>query len=317
MALLGARADRHSRPLVLYARLELLISAIALISPLLLYITRSIYLQTGGMMVLGMGGATIARLLLAAIVIGAPTFLMGGTLPAAVRAVTLDSDGSRRNLGLLYGVNTLGALTGTVLTTFWLLEALGARHTLYLAVAVNLIVALTAMSIGKRMPEFPVSASASRSKKADSQPENQNGKTGLPQNLALIVAAGVGFAFFLMELVWYRMLAPVLGGSTYTFGLILAVALAGIGLGGAAYPVIFRNRAPSAAVLAGTCLLEALFMLLPYAAGDRIVALAAQLMPMSALGFMPLVAAWTVIAFLVAFPAAFVSGVQFPLLIAL
>ncbi len=323
--LLGSRADRHSRPLVLYAKLELLISAIALVSPLLLHVTRSIYLQTGGMMVLGMGGATLARLLLAAVVIGVPTFLMGGTLPAAVRAVTLESDGARRNLGLLYGVNTLGALTGTVLTTFWILEALGARYTLSLAVAVNLIVALTAMAIGKRMPEFSVSApppktkkAAHKTKKAAPPPEENRGeKTGLPQNLALAAAAGVGFAFFLMELVWYRMLAPVLGGSTYTFGLILAVALAGIGLGGAAYPVIFRNRRPGAAMLAGTCLLEALFLLLPYAAGDRIVALAAQLMPLSALGFMPLVGAWTVIAFLVVFPAAFISGVQFPLLIAL
>ena len=42
----------------------------------------------------------------------------------------------------------------------------------------------------------------------------------------LVASAVVGFAFFLMELVWYRMLSPVLGGSTYTFGLILAVPLA-------------------------------------------------------------------------------------------
>jgi ubiquinol-cytochrome c reductase iron-sulfur subunit len=41
----------------------------------------------------------------------------------------------------------------------------------------------------------------------------------------------VGFAFLLMELVWYRMLAPLLGGTTFTFGLILAIALLGIGLG--------------------------------------------------------------------------------------
>jgi hypothetical protein len=43
----------------------------------------------------------------------------------------------------------------------------------------------------------------------------------------LAAAAIVGFAFFLMELVWYRMLAPLLGGSTYTFGLILAALAQG------------------------------------------------------------------------------------------
>ena len=40
-----------------------------------------------------------------------------------------------------------------------------------------------------------------------------------------------------MEMVWFRMLSPILGGSTYTFGLILAVALSGIGLGGFVYAI--------------------------------------------------------------------------------
>ena len=56
----------------------------------------------------------------------------------------------------------------------------------------------------------------------------------------LIASATVGFAFFLMELVWYRLLAPLLGGSVFTFGLVLAVALAGIGLGGLLYALVRR-----------------------------------------------------------------------------
>ena len=63
--------------------------------------------------------------------------------------------------------------------------------------------------------------------------------------------------FLLMELVWYRMLGPILGGSSYTFGLILAVALAGIGAGGVAY-ALFGGRKP--ATLTGfalTCAVEA------------------------------------------------------------
>ena len=56
-----------------------------------------------------------------------------------------------------------------------------------------------------------------------------------PIAFLLVASATVGFAFFLMELVWYRLLAPLLGGSVFTFGLVLAVALAGIGLGGLLY----------------------------------------------------------------------------------
>ena len=58
----------------------------------------------------------------------------------------------------------------------------------------------------------------------------------------LAAAAGVGFAFFLMEMVWYRMLGPLLGGSVFTFGLILAVALAGIGIGGLIYSLPAQTR---------------------------------------------------------------------------
>src|SRR6185369_5646532 len=66
---------------------------------------------------------------------------------------------------------------------------------------------------------------------AEQQPKRselrqQGGGIALP-----VAAASVGCAFFLMEIVWYRMLAPILGGTVYTFGLILAAALVGIGAG--------------------------------------------------------------------------------------
>ena len=57
-------------------------------------------------------------------------------------------------------------------------------------------------------------------------------RSGYVRLLIFATAAVVGMAFLLMELVWYRMLTPLLGGTTYTFGLILAVALLGIGFGG-------------------------------------------------------------------------------------
>jgi hypothetical protein len=134
----------------------------------------------------------------------------------------------------------------------------------------------------------------------------------------LYVAAGVvGFAFFLMELVWYRMLAAILGGTTFTFGLILAVALAGIGLGGALYPLFYRTRQPTARDFALTCGWEALAVAAPFALGDRIAILALVLQDLRSFGFVGQIAGWTTIAAIVVFPAALVSGLQFPLLISL
>ncbi|HMP80255.1 MAG TPA: fused MFS/spermidine synthase, partial [Pirellulaceae bacterium] len=141
-------------------------------------------------------------------------------------------------------------------------------------------------------------------------------KDGSNRMLIYVVAGVVGCAFFALEIVWYRMLAPILGGTTYTFGLILCVALAGIGLGGLFYHLLFRVIRPSYAALAVTLGCEAVLAIVPYALGDRL-AIWAGAMSQTATGFGILVWGWVLIAGVVAFPVAFISGIQFPLLIAL
>lgn len=120
-----------------------------------------------------------------------------------------------------------------------------------------------------------------------------------------------------MELVWYRMLSPLLGGSAFTFGLILATALLGIGMGGVAYALLLGNRRTTLGAFAFTCALEALCVALPYALGDRIAEGAMLLRPLGALGFYGFVIGWMQVCVVVVFPAALVAGIQFPMLIAL
>src|SRR3954468_4817178 len=100
--ILGPRADRQSRPLSFYGTLELIIAISAALTPVLLTAVRHAYIATGGSMTLGLWGATAVRLLMSAAVLLVPTFLMGGTLPAAARSVESDEDLGRRNLALLY-----------------------------------------------------------------------------------------------------------------------------------------------------------------------------------------------------------------------
>jgi predicted membrane-bound spermidine synthase len=119
-----------------------------------------------------------------------------------------------------------------------------------------------------------------------------------------------------MELVWYRMLGPILGGSSFTFGLILATALLGIAIGGTGYS-LWSAGAATRNAFAITCTLEAALMLLPYALGDRIAVLANFLRVIGHAGFGGFVFGWAIVAAIVVLPPAIVAGVQFPLLIAL
>jgi hypothetical protein len=129
----------------------------------------------------------------------------------------------------------------------------------------------------------------------------------------------VGFAFFLMELIWYRMLGPILGGTVYTFGLVLAVALFGIGLGALVYALAFARLAVTLPTFAVTCLVEAALIGLPYALGDRLALLALRLRPplLAAEGLASYVTGWTAVTAIVVLPAAIVAGLQFPLLVAM
>src|SRR5205809_257936 len=157
--ILGQRSENKSRPLRFYAQLELLIAASAALSPLLILAARYLYIALGGTQTLGMFGGTIVRLILAAVIIGPPTFLMGGTLPAAARAVVEPDDIPRRTVGLLYGANGLGAVVGAASGTFYFFENFGNRATLWMATILNVVVALRAFSISKS-----TSASKPRSK---------------------------------------------------------------------------------------------------------------------------------------------------------
>jgi len=306
--LLGRRADRAPSPLRLYADLETGVAVAAAATPLLVAVVARLYFLLGGTAVLGLAGATVLRLALAVAVLGLPAVLMGGTLPAAVRAVERGADAGRRGAGLLYGANTLGAVGGSLYATFLALELLGTNLTVWSASLLNLVLALAARLLAARAGA-PAVAPRESTEPAPA--------AAAPVALVLVAAAAVGFAFLLMELVWYRMLTPLLGGSTYTFGLILTVALAGIGAGGLVYGAGAPARRPTLVGFATTCVLEALCIALPYALGDRLAVLAMQLRPLGFLGFGFLVVVWLAVTMLVVLPAAVVAGYQFPLLVGL
>lgn len=310
--LFGRRADATSNPLRLYARLEIAVALLAAASPTLVEMARAVYIAAGGTLQLGDFAGTLLRLGLAALVLGPATVLMGGTLPAAVRAAEDALDSGRRSLGFLYGANTLGAVTGALAITFLAIEILGTTRSIWVAALLNLLVGIVANAWSRSVSPRPA---------GDSEPRFRAAGVGAPERTApvplVLASAGiVGFVFFLMEIVWYRMLAPILGGSSYTLGLILAVALLGIGIGGLLYGLGSRHHRPTLNGFAFTCALEALALAVPYALGDRVAFLAATLQPLRAAGLSAAAGGWAAITSLVVLPAAVVAGYQFPLLVA-
>ena len=294
-AILGRRSDAHAHPIRFYGMLEIGIAVTAALTPWLIDLVRVAYVASGG--------ADFLKFVLAALVLGLPTFLMGGTLPAAARSIA--GDPGRRSVALLYAMNTAGAVTGAVVAGFILLERYGNRRTLFAAAAINLAIGLVARFsrvTGPHPAEAPGQA-------------RPGTKRAVHRSIVCCAAAITGFVFLLMELVWYRMLSPLLGGTTFMFALVLAMALAGIGIGGGLYA---RWRGPTLATSGGLAValaLEALALSLPLAIGDRIALLALALRDVPTFSLQ--VGGWAVVTAIVVLPAAIIAGAQFPLLIAL
>jgi spermidine synthase len=101
------------------------------------------------------GGAGITGILFrglaAAIILLPPTLLMGATLPAISRWVESTPEGVSW-LGFFYGGNIGGGVLGSLAAGFYLLRVYDLGIATYVAIALNVIVALLAITIATATP---------------------------------------------------------------------------------------------------------------------------------------------------------------------
>lgn len=223
----GRRIDRTGRPLGLYALLEGGIALWAILLPTLL----------GGLNLLYAGIyrslnpdpyiLSLVRFVFSFLALLFPTTLMGGTLP--VLAKLLERGGSRIGLktGLLYGINTIGAVTGTAVAGFLLIPRFGMNLSTWIAIGFNLAVTALAFLIQSRLgPALRTGAERGDDVLRTPAPPLTPLKRG-----ALVVYALSGFAAMAYQLAWTKVLSGVLGTTTYAFSAMLTTFLLGLSLG--------------------------------------------------------------------------------------
>lgn len=216
-------AGRAPRPLVAYAVLEGFIGAYALGFPWLLELATSLYLAWYRALAPGPALAAVLQFGLLGGLLLPPAAAMGATLPLAARFAAGLWSSAGREVGRLYGANTLGATLGAALAGFVLLPRLGVAATNWLAVGLSGLLALAAGALAAASRPLPPTAPVPLALR--SQPPAQ-----MP---ALLVVAGLcGGAALLCEVAWTRLLTLILGGSAYAFSIMLLAFLLGIGLGG-------------------------------------------------------------------------------------
>ncbi|MCA9128850.1 MAG: fused MFS/spermidine synthase [Planctomycetales bacterium] len=251
---------RH-HPLLVYGAIELCIGLMAIC--LLQVLPHANQFYVGGV------GSGIPSVLLRGILCGLlllpPTALMGATLPAVARWVRATPQGVSQ-LGMFYGANTFGAVLGCLLAGFYFLRLYDITTTTYVAVAINLTVAGVSLSLHRwlpyQVPNVPLDGGANDDSNQDAANRWSWSKEHwtFPAVAAYFAIAISGACGLAAEVLWTRQLSLLLGATVYTFSIILAVFLIGLGLGSSGGAFLSR-RTSHPRLMLGLCQAAAMFAL--------------------------------------------------------
>ena len=225
----GRKIDESEQsPLRMYALLEAGIGAFCLVWPLILSVLGALYVLIHRNVTSEFYTLSLIRFVLTFAVLLIPSTLMGGTLPVLTRFFVKRLEQLGTNIGVLYALNTFGAVIGTVAAGFFLLEALGIRWTLGVGIAINFGVAAIALALAPRVSETEID---DRHDEASQQTESQNIPQPPERHLVLWAIGISGFCALAYEVLWTRIMVFFLGSTTYAFATMLAAFLFGIALG--------------------------------------------------------------------------------------
>ncbi|NOT28265.1 MAG: fused MFS/spermidine synthase, partial [Acidobacteria bacterium] len=233
--LLARVVGPQHHPLRVYAWLELGIGAFGIVVLFAVPLIGGWYTT-----IAGTGQASLyLRAIVAGICLLPPTVLMGATLPAIARWVEATPTGVSW-LGYFYGGNLAGAVMGSLLAGFYLLRLFDMPTATYVAVGLNVVVALLALGIARFTTYTPsVQASTAITSAPDAR-------------LIYVTIALSGMTALGSEVVWTRILSLLFGATAYTFSLILAVFLVGLGIGSTIGSELAR-RVLRPRIALGTC----------------------------------------------------------------
>ena len=239
--LLARYVSPGPHPLRVFAALEAGIGGCGALLIVVMPLAGRLYTAVDG----GGPSSILLRALASLLLLLPPAMLMGATLPAISRYVAATPRGAA-TLGLFYAGNILGAVIGCLAAGFYLLREFDLASASLVAVVLNAVVAIAAFSLSKRAPYAPRRHSDARAN-AVARDARDSG-AWQPREVYAAIALS-GFTALGAEVVWTRLLSLLFGATTYTFSMILAVFLTGLGAGSLIGAALVRRVANTRALL--------------------------------------------------------------------
>ena len=309
---LGSWRENKTEPVVLYAWIELLVAATGIGSLAGLAGVHWLYVRAYPTI------GNVQPLLLALRFFGAtavlflPTFLMGGTLPILAR-ITRNSEQLGIRVSLLYWLNAVGAVVGTLASGFVLLPELGLRETIASAAVLNVISGLIALRIAKNLSRRRTAQQCLSTDEPAGVADGQAIFTHL-----LLLFSVVGCTAFMYEIAWTRLLSITVSSSTYAFTLMLATFLVGTAIGSAFFHYFLgRSKTVSVNLFSWTQTFVGIAALSSLAVLHWILSVIPPLLRATHRSFGGLILAQCFASALTVLPIATIFGFTFPLVVAL
>ena len=226
----------RTHPLRVYALLEMGIGILGIAVLFAMPLVSRLYVAGVGQGMMGI----FLRGIVCVVCLLPPTVLMGATLPAMARWIETTREGVSW-LGYFYGANIAGAVFGCLLAGFYLLRVHDMATATWVAVILNGAVALAGLGLailsgtGLSLPAVPGAAASQTSTTGETHALQPSWPVYFAIALSGMCALGA-------EVIWTRLLSLMLGGTVYTFSIILAVFFVGLGIGSAAGSFLSRGE---------------------------------------------------------------------------
>ena len=242
----GRLAARITRPLAAFGIAEALVGITAFVSPVLLDALTRVWVSVHSSLPDSLAAVTVIRFVVAFLVLIVPTSLMGATLPLVIKSAVAREDRIGGRIGLLYAINTTGAIVGALFAGFYLISEVGVELSFRLAAISNIAIGVVALVAAYAMPAQPARPAAAVVAEAGRGTPITAGQ----RQIVLWTFFVSGVMSLGLEIIWFRMLVVFLRPTAYAFTIMLACVLAGIALGSALAAPILRRRGRWLPVLA-------------------------------------------------------------------
>lgn len=222
----GAKADHLQKPVRGYGFAELAIGVYAFAFPKLFSVADAVFVRVGSVVLENSFALLAIKGLLSLLLLIVPTILMGGTLPLLAAFLQRSSLDAGRRSARFYSVNSLGAVFGSAVAGFYLVQNWGMVASLQIAAMVNVCIAAAAILLSPRL-EF-----TGEPKDTDITAPKLSRDDMTFRSASLLVALTGGISMGL-EILASRSMALLFGSSLQSFAIVLIAFILGIGLGSA------------------------------------------------------------------------------------